>query len=215
MSGRRAVDVIFAGAALAVLSPVLLLAALAVRLGSPGPVLFRQPRVGWRGRPFLLLKFRTMRHGSVGPGVTRAADPRITRVGVWLRRWKLDELPQLVNVLRGDLTLIGPRPELPVYLERLGAAGREYVAVQPGLADAATLVYYDEAELLADVPDPERHYVETILPDKAHLSISYARERSFTSDVRLLWALTRRIGGGGRSVDAPSSHAEVSGQVDC
>jgi lipopolysaccharide/colanic/teichoic acid biosynthesis glycosyltransferase len=192
---RRVIDVAVTGVALVALSPLLVAVAIGVRLGSPGPVLFRQPRVGRGGRPFTLLKFRTMWDGATGPSVTRAADTRVTPFGAWLRRWKLDELPQLLNVLRGDMTLLGPRPEVPRYLARLGAMGREYAAIQPGLADAATLAYYDEGALLAQAADPERHYLQHILPEKARLSIIYARERTLASDVRLLCSLARRIAG--------------------
>jgi lipopolysaccharide/colanic/teichoic acid biosynthesis glycosyltransferase len=192
----RALDVIVAAVALAVLAPLLAAVAVAVRWTSPGPVLFRQTRVGLGGAPFTLLKFRTMWHGAAGPSVTGTADARVTPLGARLRRWKIDELPQLVNLLRGDMTLIGPRPEVPSYLAALGTRGREYVAVRPGLADAATLVYYDEGALLAGAPDPERHYLDVILPDKIRLSVDYARRRSMTSDVGLVWALARRIWGG-------------------
>jgi lipopolysaccharide/colanic/teichoic acid biosynthesis glycosyltransferase len=194
---RRALDVLVAGAALVVLAPLLAAVGIAVRLGSPGPALFRQTRVGRGGAPFTLFKFRTMWQDAAGPSVTGAADARVTSLGAWLRRWKIDELPQLVNVVRGDMTLIGPRPEVPRYLDALGARGRDYAAFRPGLADAATLVYYDEAALLAGAADPERHYVEVILPDKVRLSVDYARRRTALTDVRLVWTLARRIVGAG------------------
>ena len=206
---RRALDVLVAGAALLVLAPLLAAVGIAVRLGSPGPALFRQTRVGRGGAPFALLKFRTMWQYAAGPSVTGAADARVTPIGAWLRRWKIDELPQLVNVLRGDMTLIGPRPEVPHYLDALGARGRDYAAVRPGLADAATLVYYDEAALLARVADPERHYVEVILPDKIRLSVDYARRRTVLTDVRLVWTLARRIVGAGAPAARRGLHVEV------
>jgi lipopolysaccharide/colanic/teichoic acid biosynthesis glycosyltransferase len=196
MSGRRMVDLMVAGLVLAVMGPVLAGLALAVRMTSSGPALFRQNRVGRGGRPFALLKLRTMYAGSAGPRLTQARDGRITPLGAWLRRWKLDELPQLLNVLRGDMSLIGPRPEVPEYLARLPDRGHAYTAVAPGLADAATLAYYDEAERLARATDPERHYVEVILPEKARLSVEYAARRTLASDLRLAWALVRRVGGG-------------------
>ncbi|HJQ83163.1 MAG TPA: sugar transferase [Candidatus Binatia bacterium] len=202
LTARRLVDVVVAGGALVLVGPLLGVLALAVRATSPGPAFFRQARVGRGGRPFLLLKLRTMWHGAAGPSVTGAVDARITPVGRFLRRWKLDELPQLVNIVRGDMTLLGPRPEVPVYLDRLGPAGRDYAALQPGLADAATLVFYDEGELLAGASDPERHYVERILPEKARLSVAYARERTLASDLRLVWALGKRIAG--RGAPAPA-----------
>src|SRR5207245_7280517 len=139
MTTRRLVDIAVASAALVALAPVLAVAALAVRMTSAGPVLFRQQRIGRGGRPFPLLKLRTMWDGSHGPCVTRAADARITPVGARLRRWKLDELPQLLNVLRGDMTLIGPRPEIPDYVAQIGPLGRAYADLQPGLADPGTV----------------------------------------------------------------------------
>jgi len=193
MSPRRIVDVAVAGIALMLFAPVLAILALAVRVTSPGPALFRQVRVGCGGRPFVLLKLRTMWEAASGPRVTGTADARVTPLGGWLRRWKLDELPQLLNVLRGDMTLIGPRPEVPEYLGRLGPAGRDYVAVRPGLADAATVEFYDEAEMLAGASDPERVYVERILPEKARLSIVYARGQTLASDLRLVWMLLANV----------------------
>ena len=209
MSPRRVVDLLAAGAALLVLAPVLVATAVAVRLSSPGPVLFRQARAGRGGRPFMLLKFRTMRDGAHGPGVTRAGDARLTRVGAWLRRWKIDELPQLLNVLRGEMSLIGPRPEIPEYLLRMEAAGRAYLAVQPGLADAATLVFYDEATLLAAASDPERYYLDHVLPDKVRLSVAYAAQRTLASDVRLIWALALRTAGLRREVSWGNRHVQI------
>ena len=206
---RRALDLLVAGAALVVLAPLLAAVGIAVRLGSPGPALFRQTRVGRGGAPFTLFKFRTMWQDAAGPSVTGAADARVTPIGAWLRRWKIDELPQLVNVLRGDMTLIGPRPEVPRYLDALGARGRDYAAVRPGLADAATLVYYDEAALLARAADPERHYVEVILPDKVRLSVDYARRRTALTDVRLVWTLARRIVGAGAPAARRGLHVEI------
>jgi lipopolysaccharide/colanic/teichoic acid biosynthesis glycosyltransferase len=191
----RALDLLLAGTALLVLAPLLVAFGVAVRLGSPGPALFRQTRVGRGGRPFVLLKLRTMRLGAVGPRVTPTGDARVTALGRRLRRWKLDELPQLLNVVRGEMSLVGPRPEVPEYLARLGAAADDYLAVRPGLADPATLAFYDEAALLAAAPDPERHYLEVVLPAKAALSLAYQRERTLASDLRVLWAVARRVGG--------------------
>jgi len=193
MSPRRIVDLTIAGVALTLLAPVLAVVALLVRWSSPGPVFFRQRRVGEGGQLFALLKFRTMWEGASGPRVTGARDARVTPVGGYLRRTKIDELPQLVNVLRGDMTLLGPRPEVPEYLARLGAAGAPYAALRPGLADAATLAFYDEGALLARASDPERYYLERILPMKARLSVAYARERTVTTDLRLVVALARRV----------------------
>jgi lipopolysaccharide/colanic/teichoic acid biosynthesis glycosyltransferase len=189
----RLIDVVVAGIALAIALPLLAVLGVAVRLTSPGPALFRQLRVGRGGRPFVLLKLRTMQVASDGPEVTALGDPRVTPLGGVLRRWKLDELPQLVNVLRGDMSLIGPRPEVPRYLAYMGALADEYLAVRPGLADPATLAFYDEAAELAAADDPERQYLERILPEKMRLSVAYQRERTWWSDLRVAWALVRRL----------------------
>jgi lipopolysaccharide/colanic/teichoic acid biosynthesis glycosyltransferase len=202
MSARRMIDVAVASVALAVLAPLLAAIALAVRLTSPGPVLFRQPRAGRGGRPFALFKFRTMWHDAGGPCVTRAADARITPIGAHLRRWKLDELPQLLNILRGDMTILGPRPEIPEYLARLGPTGQSYAAIQPGLADVATLAFYDEGRLLAAAANPERYYLDHILPAKARLSIAYAHDRTLISDLRLASSLAGCILGLSRKESA-------------
>jgi lipopolysaccharide/colanic/teichoic acid biosynthesis glycosyltransferase len=206
-AARRALDLLVAGGALLVLAPLLLAVAAAVRLESPGPALFRQRRVGRGGRPFAMVKFRTMRAGSAGPRITPVGDRRVTPMGAWLRRWKIDELPQLLNVLAGHMSLVGPRPEVPEYLARLGDAGREYVRVRPGLADPATLAWFDEPERLARVADPERAYLEEILPEKARLSLEYQRRRTLASDLGVLWAVARRLAGGRAAPAAWRCHA--------
>jgi len=205
----RALDVAVAGVLLVAFAPLLGVLALAVRATSPGPAFFRQTRVGRGGRPFRLLKLRTMTAQESGPSITTAGDARVTPLGRWLRRWKLDELPQLVHVFAGTMSLVGPRPEVPEYLAALGDAGRAYVAVRPGLADPATLRYYDEAGELARAADPERHYVEVILPDKVRVSCAYTRERTFASDLRVLRAVVRRVTGidAGTPVELGSRHA--------
>jgi len=173
--------------------------ALSVALTSAGPVLFRQVRSGQGGRPFELLKFRSMtyRQGSGAPGVTRSGDSRITPVGKFLRRFKLDELPQLVHVLRGDMSLVGPRPDLPEFLEALAPEHRALLGLKPGLTGAATLQFRHEEELLARVP-PEQlfdHYVSTVLPQKAQLDLAYARRATFSSDLQVLWRTAFALSG--------------------
>src|SRR5262249_55066954 len=153
-------------------SPVLAVAALAVRVDSPGPILFKQQRIGRNFRPFWMYKFRTMVVDAPKRGgpLTAGADPRITRVGRWLRKSKIDELPQLVNVLVGDMSLVGPRPEVPKFVELFRDDYAYVLTVRPGLTDPASVKYRDEAALLAGSSDPEREYVERILPDKIALS---------------------------------------------
>lgn len=183
---KRGLDVLASLGGLVVLSPVLLGCALAVRLDSPGPILFRQARVGLGGRPFQLLKFRSMRHGVAGAAVTSAGDSRITRVGTVLRRTKLDELPQLLNVLRGDMSLVGPRPEVERYVRMFPEAYQRILSVRPGITDFAAIEYRDEERILAASGDPERAYIEQVLPAKIALYDKYLAERSLMTDLSLV-----------------------------
>jgi len=190
---KRLFDILAAAAGLLLLSPLLLLAALWVKLDSPGPVLFRQTRVGRHGVPFSIHKFRTMR---VAPGaaITVGEDPRITRSGRVLRQTKLDELPQLWDVLRGAMSLVGPRPELPRYVALYPTELREQVlAVRPGITDPASLAFSHEAELLAAASDPEREYREVVLPAKLRLSADYAARATLATDLQLILATLARV----------------------
>ncbi len=185
--GKRLLDVIVSASLLLLFAPVMLAVALWVRLDSPGPALFRQVRVGRHGHLFTIHKFRTMVHAPAGLGLTVGDDARITRAGQFLRRLKLDELPQLWDVLRGAMSLVGPRPDLPQYVERYPEPLRQQVlAVRPGITDPASLAYRHEAELLAQEPDPERAYFERILPHKLQLSADYAAQASLWTDLRLM-----------------------------
>lgn len=190
----RARDVAVSCLALVVLWPLLLVLAILVRLDSPGPALFRQERVGLNGRPFRIHKFRSMRTASVGPAVTADNDARITRVGRWLRATKLDELPQLLNVISGDMSLVGPRPEVPRYVALWPAELRPIIlSVRPGITDPATVLLRSEASILARSQDPERTYVEELLPPKAEAYVSYVRTRSFLGDIKILLATLKAI----------------------
>lgn len=182
---KRAADVVASAAGLALLAPLFLGLALAVRLSVGRPVLFRQERLGRAGRPFVLLKFRSMRSGP-GPEVTAAGDPRITRLGRWLRRTKLDELPQLWNVLRGDMSLVGPRPEVARYAHMFPADYQRILTVRPGITDFAALAFRDEEALLARAPSPEAAYAEVVLPAKIALYQRYLREMSLRTDLLLV-----------------------------
>lgn len=185
--GKRLLDVIVSASLLLLFAPVMLAVALWVRMDSPGPALFRQVRVGRHGQPFTIHKFRTMVNAPAGLGLTVGADARITRAGHVLRRLKLDELPQLWDVLRGAMSLVGPRPDLPQYVERYPEPLRQQVlAVRPGITDPASLAYRNESELLAQEPDPERAYFERILPHKLQLSADYAAQASLWTDLRLM-----------------------------
>lgn len=190
---KRCFDVLCAALGLLLLAPLLLLIALWVKLDSPGPALFRQTRIGRHGVPFTIHKFRTMR-AEPGKAITVGADPRITRAGRWLRASKLDELPQLWDVLRGAMSLVGPRPELPRYVELYPKEMRERVlAVRPGVTDPASLAFSHEAELLAAAADPEREYREVILPAKLRLSADYAANANLGTDLQLILRTLGRV----------------------
>lgn len=181
----RVVDVVCSAAALVFLAPLLAVIALAVLATSGRPVLFAQERVGRRGVRFTIWKFRTMRRGS-GSLVTAAGDSRVTAVGCWLRRLKLDELPQLFNVLKGNMSLIGPRPEVPEYVDTEDLLWRGVLAVKPGITDLASLMFRNEEAVLAASDDPAGYYRESILPAKLCLNLRYIRARHWRLDLKLL-----------------------------
>ena len=184
---KRAFDLAASGIGLLLLSPLLLALAAWIRLDSPGPVFFRQERIGLRGRPFRIYKFRSMRVDHSGPQITVGADDRITHSGHIIRAYKLDELPQLLNVFLGDMSLVGPRPEVPRYVALYPADVRaEVLSVRPGITDLASVQYRSESTLLAQSADPERTYVDTILPAKLALCRQYVRERSLGLDLKII-----------------------------
>ena len=185
-AAKRAFDATASAAGLVLLSPLLAAAALAVKASSPGPVLFRQERMGRGGIPFRLLKFRTMRVGGAGPEVTVAGDRRVTGVGRFLRRYKVDELPQLINVVRGDMSLVGPRPEVRRYVERFPEDYRRILALRPGITDLAAIEFRDEESILAGATNPEHAYVASVLPAKIKLYDEYIRRMSFATDLSIL-----------------------------
>lgn len=188
--GKRLLDIIGSSSVLALASPLMLLIAAAVKIGSPGPVFFRQKRVGKGGAEFEMLKFRTMYHRPTegGPGLTRKGDNRVTPVGKLLRTWKLDELPQFLNVLSGQMSLIGPRPDLADFYTTLNPARREILRLKPGITGWATLQFRDEESVLAAVPPEEmiNFYVSDLLPRKVDLDLSYARGATLKGDIGIL-----------------------------
>ena len=191
---KRVFDLLGAAVALALLAPLLAAIALWIKLDSPGPVLFRQQRVGRHGRPFAIRKFRTMVADAPrrGPQLTIGDDPRITRAGAFLRRAKLDELPQLIDVLAGHMSLVGPRPEVPSYVAQYPAELRDKVlAVRPGITDPVSLEFADESELLARAADPEREYVEVLLPKKLRAAAAYAEHANLATDLRVIGGTLR------------------------
>jgi len=194
---KRLLDLCIALPALVLLSPLFLAFAVAIKLDSRGAVFFRQERMGRGFRPFRIYKFRTMvadapRRGgqlTVGHG-----DPRITRVGRWLRKTKFDELPQMLNVLLGDMSIVGPRPEVPRYVEMFRPDFAEILSVRPGITDPASLEYRDEAMLLAASDDPEKTYIDQILPAKLAISKQYLARASALHDIGLMFRTLRHIG---------------------
>ena len=193
---KRSFDLLAAGAGLLALAPLFALLALLIKLDSPGPVFFRQWRVGRHGEPFRIFKFRTMtvQQRPGGPEVTVAGDARITRTGAVLRRWKLDELPQLIDVLRGTMSLVGPRPEVPRYVAHYPPAWRErLLSVRPGITDFASVRYRNENELLARAENPEREYIDVVLPAKLRYALHYVDNPSLASDLRVLGLTLRTV----------------------
>ena len=186
--GKRVLDIVLASFGLVFLAPILILIACAVKLTSRGPVLFRQVRVGKGGAPFKIAKFRTMSVGveTRGSDITVSGDARITKIGRFLRRYKLDELPQVWNVLVGEMSFVGPRPEVPVYVARYSLRQRGVLAFRPGITGADAIAYCDEEELLAAAPDAARHYEDVIMPDKLGLSLGYLEEVSVRKDLEII-----------------------------
>ncbi len=187
-AAKRAFDFAAASLGLAVAGVPLLALAGLVRATSRGPALFRQERIGRGGRPFRIYKLRTMVDGAAarGPQVTSAGDPRVTRLGRILRATKLDELPQLINVWLGDMSLVGPRPEVPRYVAQYRPEEREVLAVRPGITDPASIAFRDEEAVLARFPDRERAYVEVLMPQKLALNRAYIATQSLGGDLALI-----------------------------
>lgn len=198
--GKRLFDIAFALVLLVLLSPLLVLFALAVAFTSSGGAFFQQQRVGKGGEPFALLKFRSMRPGSEAKGqlTIGGRDPRITGVGYFLRKTKLDELPQLWNVLVGDMSVVGPRPEVPRYVALYTPEQRAVLSVRPGITGMASLDYIDENELLAKASDPEKAYIEEVMPAKLALDLRYVREHNAALDLRIIAVTIGKVFGGFR-----------------
>lgn len=191
---KRVLDVVLAAVGLLVLSPVLGLIGLAIRLTSPGPAIYRQTRVGRHGCPFTIHKFRTMRVTAVGPSVSAAGDPRITRLGRHLRLWKLDELPQLWDVLVGSMSLVGPRPEVPEFAQFWTSQQRSTILdVRPGITDPATLLMRHEEQVLATAGDASTYYRDVLLPRKAEIYVEYVNTRTLRGDAAIILATLRAI----------------------
>ena len=185
---KRAFDIVIAAIGLIVLSPMMVMVAILIKLDSRGPVVFTQERIGRAFQPFSIYKFRTMiqNPSTHRLPLTVGEDPRITRIGRILRRAKIDELPQLLNILHGDMSFVGPRPEVRQYVELFKEDYEEILRVRPGLTDVASLKYQDEANLMAQFTNPEEEYVRRILPDKIRLAKEYISRSSIFFDLRLI-----------------------------
>ena len=183
---KRIFDVIASFFGLLILSPFLLVAGLLVKFSSEGPVLFTQERIGRHGIPFTIYKFRTMFIDHGGSSVSVRGEKRITPIGAILRRFKIDEFPELWNILIGDMSFVGPRPDMPEYIARLQGEQREMLSLRPGLTSPASIKYAREEELLSMVPDPQKHFDEVIWPDKQRMNLEYIRRRTFIGDIVLI-----------------------------
>jgi lipopolysaccharide/colanic/teichoic acid biosynthesis glycosyltransferase len=194
-TGKRVFDIAAAAAGLVLAVPLFVVIAVLIKLDSRGPIFFTQERIGLRFRRFRIYKFRTMvQNAAAGAPITCGADPRVTRVGRLLRGTKLDELPQLINILAGEMSVVGPRPELPRYVELFRKDYSEILNVRPGLTDFASLKYRDEATLLGRSANPQEEYVRRILPDKIGLARQYIQDSSFLTDLALIFRTLIRIG---------------------
>lgn len=185
---KRFFDIVASFTGLLILFPFLLVLALLVALSSPGGVFYRQQRVGRYGRDFMLWKFRTMRPGSdkIGLLTVGGRDPRVTGIGYFLRKYKLDELPQLLNVLSGDMSLVGPRPEVRRYVDLYNEEQKRVLDVRPGITDYASIEYSNENELLAKSSDPEKTYIDEVMPAKLKLNRKYIEEKGMFKDVKII-----------------------------
>ena len=185
---KRLFDIFFALLGLIILSPVLLLISVLIKLGSKGPVFYRQTRVGLHGNDFKIFKFRTMYLNSDKKGLLTLGDrdPRITGIGYILRKYKLDEFPQLINVLIGDMSFVGPRPEVRKYVNLYSKEDLEILTVKPGITDYASIAYRDEAELMKQSDNPEDLYVKIIMPDKIKLNKLYIKKNNVLTDIKII-----------------------------
>ncbi len=194
MNSKRLFDLSGVIPGLLLLSPLFLFIAIWIKLDSRGPILFFQTRIGQHGKPFQIIKFRTMYHQTAGLKLTIGQDARITRCGQFLRKYKLDELPQLINVLKGEMSLVGPRPEVPEYVALYPDGIREYVLSVPvGITDYASIEFRNESELLAHSQQPETDYVQKILPVKLAYHQKYVSERSMYLDIRLIVRTVKKV----------------------
>lgn len=189
---KRLFDIALSGAGLTFLSPVFLFVGIWIKLDSKGPIFYRQCRVGKNNKDFRIFKFRSMRQGSDSKGLITVGgrDPRVTRSGYYIRKYKLDEFPQLLNVLIGDMSIVGPRPEVRKYVDLYSSEQLKVLSVKPGITDIASIKYRNENELLENAKDPDKMYVEVVMPDKLKHNLEYIRQQSFWYDIKLIvWTI--------------------------
>ncbi len=186
---KRLFDIFASGCGLLVLTPLFLLLAIWIKVDSKGPIFYKQKRVGRNNKDFFLLKFRSMRVGSDKKGLITVGerDPRITRSGYFIRKYKLDELPQLINVFCGDMSLVGPRPEVRKYVDLYTSEQMKVLSVRPGITDLASIRYRNENELLAMAENPDQYYVDVIMQDKLRINLEYVANHSFWYDIKLIF----------------------------
>jgi len=192
---KRLVDIMVSSFGLLILSPLLLAIAIAIKADSPGPVFYRGERMGRNGKPFRMFKFRTMvvNADQLGGPSTAADDPRLTRMSGFLKKYQLDELPQLINVLIGNMSLVGPRPEVKMYTDMFTEEEKAILSVRPGMTDYASLWDFHEGEILKGSEDPEQAYMEKIRPEKLRLQLKYIREKSFLTDIKIIFMTIGRV----------------------
>lgn len=186
---KRLFDIFFSFFGLILLSPILLIIALIIKIKSPGPIFYRGERVGKGGKCFKIYKFRTMvpEADKIGGFSTASDDPRLTKLGLFLKKYQLDELPQLINVFKGEMSLVGPRPEVPFYVDMMTEEEKKIIlSVKPGMTDYASLWNFHEGDILKGSSDPEKTYQEKIRPNKIRLQIKYVKERSFLVDLKII-----------------------------
>lgn len=192
---KRLFDILASFIGLIIISPIFLILGIWIKLDSKGPVFYKQVRVGRGNKDFFLYKFRSMRVGADKAGLITVGgrDPRVTRSGYYIRKYKLDEFPQLINVLKGDMSLVGPRPEVRKYVEMYTPEQMHVLDVRPGITDLASIRYRNENELLEKAEDPDKYYIEVIMQDKLRINLEYVKEHSFLYDIKLIfgtfWAI--------------------------
>ena len=192
---KRLFDLFFSFIGIVILSPIILVIFAAIKLYDNGPVFYKAPRIGLKGIPFKMIKFRTMiiNADKMGASSTKADDPRMTKPGSVLRKYKLDEIPQLFNVFAGKMSIVGPRPQVAWAVELCNEEERKILSVRPGITDYASIKFHNEEEILKGSEDPDKLYMEMIHPEKMRLSLEYVRNQSFFTDIKIIFLTIRKV----------------------